>query len=68
LLKIKTQIEIQKVCSLNVNQPIRSNPHELSALLAQHVTPIKIHPPRPIFGLDSSRICCSIRKITIENI
>jgi len=51
-LKIKTRIEIRKVCLLNGNQPMRSNPHELSALLAQHVICIGTHTQQPIFELD----------------
>jgi len=41
----------------NRNQPIRSNPHQLSALSAQHVIRMKIRTQQPIFRLDRFPAC-----------
>jgi len=51
-MKIKTRIEIKKVCLLNGNQPITSNLHKLSALLSQHAISMETRTQQPNFGLD----------------
>jgi len=40
-------MKIKKVCSVNGDQPIRSNPHGLTALPAQHVTRMKTRSQQP---------------------
>jgi len=58
-LKIKTRIEIDKVYSLNGDQPIGSNPHELAALPAQHVTRMNTRSQQLSFVLNGIPSCCS---------
>jgi len=54
-------MEIKKVCSVNGDQPIRSNLHGLTALPAQHVTRMKTCSQQPIFRLNTIPASCPRR-------